>query len=142
MSTDREAQAWLGWMIDLDDLWALCEEREAVTHEEPRFDPKTGEAIKPEVVIDEEPGHYWHGKYIRNSGICEIIDKWIKEQGIGLHMAPMQWSDGAYSHAAIGVDADGEQPSGLVMSITMVEFVAKHFNIKGQPRIMAFMLVD
>lgn len=143
MSIDREAAVWHGWIINIESFNLLCEDRKAVTHEEKRYDPKTGAEIEPEVVIDEESGYYWYGEHVVAPwAICEIVQEWLDKQDIGLNIAPMQWDDGGFSQLIIGSCVDGDRLSSIPeMSQKQVDFMLEHFKVDFDPRISCFMLV-
>ena len=140
MSTDYEAQVYLGWLLDTDDFEKLCEEREAVTHDEKLFDHKTGDEIEPETVCDEEEGRYWHGELVMGDwNVCEVLQEWLDEQKIGLKIAPLSDQYG-FESFVIGHDIDGRIRSGISnITAKQAEFVLEHFKINTLPQVHAFL---
>lgn len=95
MSKDVIGSVILGFLLDLDEITAI---HPAVMHEEKRFDPKTGEEIEPETVVDEDEGRYFnnlkvpkelvefHGSKVMVGDpiIVDVVDHEIK-----LHCTPI-----------------------------------------------------
>jgi len=139
MGMDREAKVYYGWMIEKSAIMRLCEEREEVTHEEPRFDPITGEPADPAIIVDEEEGCYWHGKLMNEFEMCDVLYEWMKQHDIGLDVLPMQWADGGFCQIMIGINADDMELHELALSDDQAKFITEHFKVTYKPRIAAFM---
>jgi hypothetical protein len=142
MSIYREAEAYYGWIIDLDAFYELCEERKEVTHMEPRYDSKTGESVGDVLVVDEKAGHYWKGQFLHGyRDICGWVQEWLNEQKCGLSIEPMQHQDGDFSQLIIGLSARNKLPDQLVFEAEDAKFILDNFKVSYPPRIAAFLSV-
>jgi hypothetical protein len=60
MGVDFYAQVHVGWRIPVKEFEKKTRVVDpAITHEEPRFDPKSGKPVAPEVIVDKEEGFFW-----------------------------------------------------------------------------------
>jgi hypothetical protein len=70
MSVEHSASFGIGWLIEPSTVPAkMKKEVKEESHQEPRFDPKTGKPIEPETVIDQEEGTVY---LLGESEFCEF----------------------------------------------------------------------
>ena len=144
MSTDYEAGVILGWHLDIDQFFNLCEERRAILHTEKRFDPKTGEPTEPEVITDEPGGPYWHGVHIAfRDQICQVVGDWFEENGIELDIAPVQNQGGFMKGVLIGrnVEAVSAGDANRLLDKKSVIAAKQNFKVQGLPLILPYLVV-